>query len=283
VRIAAGAFADGLPQRDLHLSPDHAVFIDGVLVPIRLLLNSTTIAHCTRLRHIHYVHVELDQHDILLAEGLPAESYLDTGNRRMFANSGEPILLHPEPDEPNEQTRRDAGCCAKLAVTAEQVEPIWQRLAVRAAALGRPVAAPATVTDPQLRLSAGGHELKPVRMAGDRYVFVLPPGTETIRIISRASAPADLAPWLDDRRRLGVSLGRIILHHALGVSEIPIDHPSLTDGWHDVELDGGRQWRWTNGRAQLTVPVGTRIIELRLAASTVYPAETVPIADALRA
>jgi hypothetical protein len=35
-----------------------------------------------------YVHVELDRHDILLAEGLPAESYLDTGNRAAFGTQG---------------------------------------------------------------------------------------------------------------------------------------------------------------------------------------------------
>ena len=37
---------------------------------------------------IEYFHVELDRHDVLFAEGLAAESYLDTGNRGLFANGG---------------------------------------------------------------------------------------------------------------------------------------------------------------------------------------------------
>ncbi len=41
-----------------------------------------------------YCHIELDRHDIALAEGLPAESYLDTGNRNAFAN-GAAMALHP--------------------------------------------------------------------------------------------------------------------------------------------------------------------------------------------
>jgi hypothetical protein len=83
VRIAAGAFGAGLPHRALHLSPDHALFIDGALIPVRHLVNGTTIAElagdCTT-----YCHVELESHAVLLAEGLPAESYLDTGNRAAF-------------------------------------------------------------------------------------------------------------------------------------------------------------------------------------------------------
>ena len=85
VRVGANAVAPGMPSRDLLLSPDHALLIDGVLIPVRYLCNGATIRQeaCARIR---YFHVELDRHDILLAEGLPAESYLDTGNRGGFAD-----------------------------------------------------------------------------------------------------------------------------------------------------------------------------------------------------
>ena len=43
VRIVTGAFGRRLPNRDLLLSPDHAVFVDGVLIPVKYLINGTTI------------------------------------------------------------------------------------------------------------------------------------------------------------------------------------------------------------------------------------------------
>ncbi len=79
IRIAAGAFGARLPARDLFVSPDHAIFIaaDGVLIPARYLVNGATIT-AMPVAWVEYHHVELATHDILLAEGLPAESYLDT-------------------------------------------------------------------------------------------------------------------------------------------------------------------------------------------------------------
>ena len=87
VRVRAGAFGPGLPHRDLVLSPDHAVFSDGVLIPVRYLINGVTVAEEFH-EQVFYYHVELAEHGVLLAEGLPAESYLDTGNRGAFANGG---------------------------------------------------------------------------------------------------------------------------------------------------------------------------------------------------
>ena len=91
VRIAAHAFGPDHPYRDLWLSPDHAVFLDGVLIPVRYLVNGATIAH-RRRDNVCYYHVELAAHGILLAEGLPAESYLDTGNRVAFENQSVAVI-----------------------------------------------------------------------------------------------------------------------------------------------------------------------------------------------
>ena len=83
VRVRAGAFGAAQPVRDLILSPDHAVFIGGVLIPIRTLINGSSVVQET-VEAITYFHLELPEHDVLFAEGLPAESYLDTGNRVLF-------------------------------------------------------------------------------------------------------------------------------------------------------------------------------------------------------
>ena len=91
VRVRAGAFGDGLPVRDLLLSPDHAVFVDGALVPVRHLINGCAVVQ-EQVAQVTYYHVELATHDVILAEGLPCESYLDTGNRAAFVNGGAETL-----------------------------------------------------------------------------------------------------------------------------------------------------------------------------------------------
>jgi hypothetical protein len=84
LRIAAHALGANMPQRDLLLSPDHAVWVDGVLLPVRHLANGTTVAGHD-VAEVVYYHLELDRHEVLLANGLQCESYLDTGNRAAFA------------------------------------------------------------------------------------------------------------------------------------------------------------------------------------------------------
>ncbi len=80
MRVKAGAFEDARPRRDLWLSPDHAVFVDDVLIPIKRLINGTSIAQVP-VEEVTYYHVALGRHDVILAEGLPTESYLDRGDR----------------------------------------------------------------------------------------------------------------------------------------------------------------------------------------------------------
>ncbi|WP_455977760.1 Hint domain-containing protein [Methylorubrum populi] len=102
VHVRAGAFGHGLPARDLFLSPGHPVLVGadadnegGVLVPVMCLINGTSITREPRAT-VTYWHVELDAHDILLAEGLPAESYIDGGDRVFFAEASDHALHNPD-------------------------------------------------------------------------------------------------------------------------------------------------------------------------------------------
>ncbi|MGA2951594.1 MAG: Hint domain-containing protein [Caulobacteraceae bacterium] len=99
VRVSAGAFGVGLPARDLWLSHGHAVCIeamDEVFVPISHLINGSTIVR-EAASDVTYWHVELESHDVLLAEGLPCESYMDAGNRAWFGRAyGRLEAIDPE-------------------------------------------------------------------------------------------------------------------------------------------------------------------------------------------
>jgi hypothetical protein len=281
VRIRRGAFVDNVPHTDLLVSPDHAIFVDGKLICARQLINGTTIRQEAGWTSVDYFHVELDGHAILLAEGLPTESYLDTGNRGFFANADEPIVLHPDLTNETDYPTREAGSCVPFVWDEASVLPVWRRLADRAAAIGPSVLQRATTTDPHLYLQSTESKRpngRPVFQDGNLVIFILPRGAREIRLISRAQSPTEARPWLADRRKLGVRVQRIVLRGTNELREIPMDHPQLTEGWWDIERDGQMMSRWTNGDAVVPLPAmdGPIMLELHLAGGMTYTVETEP-------
>jgi T5SS/PEP-CTERM-associated repeat protein len=124
VCVSRDAFGPGLPHRDLFLSPDHAVFVEDVLIPVQYLVNGTSVRQLSECGPITYFHVELDRHDVLLAEGLPVETYLETGNRAAFENGGATISLHPD----FVMLTWEAKGCAPLVVTGPALAKARARL-----------------------------------------------------------------------------------------------------------------------------------------------------------
>jgi Hint domain len=270
IRIRRDAIRPGCPARDLLVSPDHAIFVDDGLIPAKLLVNGGSIVQQRARNSVTYYHVELAEHAIILAEGLPVESYLDTGNRGAFENGGGPVMLHPAFCC---ATRENSGC-APFVVAPAQVWPVWQLLAQRAAAIGWPVAFPEASHEPALMLRFGRHLLRPVSASGDRYVFVLPGDAWEVHLVSRSAVPSETRPWVDDRRRLGVRIGRITVQDEAELTEVALDSPALGKGWWAVETEGLGATRWTDGAAQLHLPPGAgsgRVLILRLAGFTSYP------------
>lgn len=258
VVIRAGAVADNTPARDLRVSQNHAIFLDDYLIVARQLVNGATIYVDSGLESVDYYHVELDVHAILIADGLPAESYLDTGNRSFFANSGVP-LLHPTTMEDADLPTREAGSCEPFACDEARVRPVWRKLADRAVASGRLVPRHHVSSDPEIHLLADGRSIKPIHASSSAVVFALPANTETVRLMSRAQPPALARPWLEDGRRLGVAVTRVVLTHDGDVWDMPVDHPGLTKGWWTVEREGTAMRRWTNGDAWIALPKIARV------------------------
>jgi hypothetical protein len=281
IRIRHDAVADDMPHRDLIVSPDHAIFVDGMLICARQLVNDSTIRQETDWTAVDYYHVELAEHAILLAEGLPAESYIDTGNSGFFDNSGAPLVLHPDLTDETGYPTREAGSCAPFVWDEASVQPVWQRLADRAAAIGVPVSQRATTTEPNLRIRGMDGQRnyrKPIYADSNLAIFVLPRGTERVRLLSRAQSPTEARPWLADRRRLGVRVKRIVLRAANELREVPMDHPDLTKGWWGIEREGQMMSRWTDGDAVVPLPKmdAPVMLELHLAGEMIYAVEAEP-------
>ena len=271
IRVRKNAIADGLPRRDLLVSPDHGLFVDGRLIPAKLLVNDGSIAVDISMRSVAYYHVELERHAILLAEGLPSESYLDTGNRCMFANASGATELHPMFAVTETKSRMRDGC-VPLSHEVALVRPVWERLAARSRALGLGVRALTATHDARLRLALpDGRSLVPTVVSPDRYAFVLPPGSAVMRIHSRASQANEVRPWIDDLRQLGVCVKRIMAHGSAGNRDIPVDHPVLCEGWWRPEGEGRLLCRWTNGNALLPLTEDAHLLELWLADTMAYP------------
>ena len=92
VRIARFAIDDQTPQRDVWLSQEHALFIDGALIPVKYLINGRSIAFddaARRSETIEYFHVELDTHEVIFAEGMPAETFRYRDGEIAWDNLGE--------------------------------------------------------------------------------------------------------------------------------------------------------------------------------------------------
>jgi len=136
VRICKGAFAENQPSRDLFLSPLHSVYVNGIFVPAIDLVNDLTVFQEDRSK-ITYYHVELSSHNVIYAEGLPAETYLDDNNRSFFVggSDGEVVQLDTNiPPMVSAEIWEQKGF-AKVMREGAEVEAIRAQLLERATIL----------------------------------------------------------------------------------------------------------------------------------------------------
>ncbi|MBS1093260.1 Hint domain-containing protein [Gluconobacter wancherniae] len=269
ISVREGALADGIPSRDLLVTPEQCMALDDGFIPARMLVNGMSIIYDRTITDYNYYHVETLNHSILIAEGALSESYLDCGHRSdALMGDAQVTRLHALTWE------KDAAL--PLLTERTRVETIYMGLVERAASLGyepstthAPVNGAAS-TGLYLQLENGGR-LRAMRVRGDQHLFMLPEGIDTVRIVSGAARPFDtIGPFVDDRRMLGVLVGTATLWDGGSWKEMTSHLTSIsTDGWCNVE-DG--TMRWTNGNARLDLgsrePNASALLSLRIIASS---------------
>lgn len=249
VRIVKNAIAEGIPSKDLLLTSEHCILLDGQFIPVRMLVNGTSISYDHSIKEYTFYHIETEEHSIISADNLLTESYLDTGNRSSFISTNNLIEIT------NRQKKWNIDSAAPLATTREIVEPIFTQLIQRSIDLGfkRTEANTLTTNDSGLHLLTNlGQILEATYQKNNHFVFKIPENTTQILLISRTQCPNEsIGPFVDDRRRLGVLIGEVTLLEGNKTSPVT-EHLTANNlqGWHDQEQT---KCRWTNGHALLTI------------------------------
>ena len=241
IRISAHALGTNRPARDLFVSPGHSICVDivgEVLIPAIALVNGSTIQQVDA-DEVIYFHVELESHDILLAENLPAESYLDMGNRSFFAEA-DVVDLEASPDaDPAQRTHADF--CRPFVDGGPVLDAVKMQLRRRAESHGW-VRNDAL----ELHLVVDGKRFEPV-VRGLTARFEMPADAKDVWLEAPTARPCDVM-GSGDSRDLGLFISALRIDDGFELRDIAMNDPLLCIGFHAVE-DGPR--RWTSGRARL--------------------------------
>jgi ELWxxDGT repeat protein len=127
----AGSLGDTIPARDLWISPHHAMYFEnaghgGMLIEARDLINGVSIVQAEQVESVEYFHIELETHDVIIAEGALSETFVDVDCRGMFHNADEYAALYP--DVPT----RPAQYCAPRCEQGYEVEAVRAGIEKRA-------------------------------------------------------------------------------------------------------------------------------------------------------
>ncbi|WP_158774114.1 Hint domain-containing protein [Cobetia sp. L2A1] len=128
VRIQANTFAQGTPNQDLTVTASHGMIIDGLVINAGALINGTTITAVSARelpKEVTYYHVETENHEVIIANGAEAETYIDYIDRQAFENYEEYTSLYSVETRIVEMSRP--------RISARRLVPmaIRERLAIR--------------------------------------------------------------------------------------------------------------------------------------------------------
>jgi Hint domain len=247
--VSRNAFGENLPSRDLLLSPGHNIFSEGVIIPVEMLVNEKTIAQ-RQVSTVEYWHIELDAHDIVFAEGLPSESYLDTGNRTAFDNGDRFVELHPD-----FTPQHWSDTCVPLKTAGEEVNRTKATLLNSAKAIGYVI-----TNEPDLHILADARRIEPMVFGKNQFAFVLPSDARDTKLVSRTFVPAHTTSDNADHRNLGVCVKRL----RIDGQDISLEDEGLSaEGWNELEQDEDfAKQRWTTGAVAIKRKGGLLVVDV---------------------
>lgn len=235
--VRAGALDDGIPARDLWLSPEHALYIDEALVPARQLVNGASIVQSEYVENVEYFHIELAEHDVIFAEGAPAETFVDDDSRMMFHNAVEFFRLYPG------ERPIPALYCAPRIEDGYELETLRRRLLGRARRLG------AGGVAARSRLRGSVDRATPWLIEGWAFdqahpdtavmVVVLDEGAEIARVVADR--------YREDLAAAGIGDGR----HGF---RLKLPNGLAREAWHRLELCHEADWTTLGGTPIVLAP-----------------------------
>ena len=98
VCIKKGALGLDAPFEDLYVSPNHGVFVEGKMVSAKNLVNGSTVVVDAECTSVEYYHLECENHCLVFANGVPAETFRENTNRYAFEPL-EKVQVLPQPIE----------------------------------------------------------------------------------------------------------------------------------------------------------------------------------------
>lgn len=247
VCVSKNAVSPGVPRRNTYITSEHCLYVDGYLVPVRMLVNGTSIRYDTTQTAYEYYHFVTAQHTVVWAEGMLSETYLDTGNSQSFSQHGKVARLHRPAETPSDSL-------FPLRTDRLFVEAAFRRIAAKHGLPDMLAYDCSLTTDHDVHLiTPTGAILRPKRLQGANAVFAIPPGIKDVRLVSRVCRPYDtIGPFNDDRRELGILVSTITLFKSIGSVSLDAHlKDDKCDGWHLRETLNAR---WTNGYAKIALP-----------------------------
>ncbi|GBR06972.1 Hint domain-containing protein [Asaia siamensis] len=273
VRVLKDALGDNVPHKDMLVTAEHCLYLDGAFVPVRMLVNGSSVFYDMSEAQFRYYHVETASHSVIWADGVLTESYLDTGNSLRMDRNDTVVRL------PKKGITWETHAAAPLTVERSVIEPLYRKIEARAAQMGvaTKINQPALTADANLHLvTEGGKIVRPVRHSNGHTIFMVPSNQRKFSLVSRTSRPVDtIGAFIDDRRELGVLVGEISVFTAQGTLRLTDHHEiAALKGWTALEND---QSRWTTGNAEITLdidlPVGGSILSVQVLAAGPYLAD----------
>lgn len=262
VRVRPGALASDVPTAELVLAADQQVMVqdlvltNAVLVAFAVLVNASSIQREILPGQTEWIALEFAQPELVLVNGTALAACREPGQLAGLR------VLPPGPALFALRARLTARVATVLAGTAAEMlprPPPNPQPGLVATPPAKDLAEPSWPepgwteehpdTAPILRLIGDGKVLEASTAPSLHWRFVLPAGSRWLRLAS----PTRLAQGKDIRR-----LGVAVLRMALDGVPLTLTGMAGGAGFYPAEGPIGGQWRWTNGFAQVILPISRR-------------------------